>query len=573
MLYVLGEAALRTALLTGVLQTLLLSLRVRRARLLLAAWTIVLATSLTMPLLLRSSPLRVPLDDAVPQALIDSTIDLMHQPTMFASTKYARIETQTQPSMVSWVEAVYILVGCSLGLRTLLGVGLSLRILARATPAYSEWTIGFRVRFSREVAGPVTIARTIVLPTDAVEWAAETREAVLAHEYAHVSRMDYAMLVVSQLNRAVFWFSPLSWWLHRKLTVLTELVSDDQAIEITRDRVGYAETLLKMAQRPGPMARGPSMARLSMLPLRIDRILLDQITSSQASRCQWATLTLGVVAVSLMIANFAPSIVFKPGATYPSDLDVREVEVQKPSQEALPSTLLPPDRMAEAKIPHTPGSKIVVPTIARTQQARVNLRLHPVVQAQTRSTLNSLNTKDVQVKKLNPVFEAPVSSAAKTVTDQKTAAADADKARNIVAGRDSLVGTRNEILHPRETTNTLLGASFERLNGSTCVGTVAVGMGAYYSGGEQLEPHVTAGQIISTKAQFFQKADGSSWVRFGSFERPPLDLKVQPTRTGVTWTGEYGITYAVQETSNGHFIGLAAKIAHDSAALNFICKK
>ena len=205
--------------------------------------------------------------------------------------------------MGAWLETAYLVVACVLGLRVLLGVGLSLRILARASRIDPEWAAGLRVRLSRDVAGPVTIARTIVLPTHCVAWPAETRHAVLAHEHAHVSRLDYAMLVVSQLNRAVFWFSPLSWWLHHRLAVLTELVSDDRAIEVTRDRVGYAEILLAIAQRSGPTAQGPSMAHYSTLPLRIDRILLDPMTPYGVSRLHWATLTLGVAAVSVMVAK------------------------------------------------------------------------------------------------------------------------------------------------------------------------------------------------------------------------------------------------------------------------------
>ncbi len=573
MLYVLGEAALRTALLAGILQSMLSLLQVRRTRLLLAAWTIVLATSLTMPLLLRSSPVRIPLDDAVPRALIDSAAELMQQPSLPAPAGTARIEAQMWPSLEAWLETAYIVVGCGLGLRALLGVGLSLRILARATPACPEWAAGFRVRFSRDVAGPVTIARTIVLPTDAVEWPTDTRQAVLAHEHAHVARMDYAMLVVSQLNRAMFWFSPLSWWLHRKLAALTELVSDDQAIEITRDRVGYAETLLTMAQRSGPIARGPSMARFSMLPLRIDRILNDQVTSSRVGRWEWATLTLGVVTVSLIIANFAPSIVLKPIATDPADLNIQDVEIEKRTQEAPPGTLLPPDRTLEPTVSHAPFAKNVAPSIARTQPARVAIRPHSTVQAPTKSLLSPPTPKTEQVTKLNSAFQGREASPVPDVVDQKKTAAEAEDTRNIAAASGSSVARKNEILYPRETTNAPLRANVERLDGSTCVGTVAVGMRAYYQGGHVLEPNVTAGQIVPAKAQFFRKADGSSWVRFGSFERPPLDLKVQPTRTGVTWTGEYGITYAVQEAGGDHLVGLAAKVANDSAALSFTCKK
>ena len=573
MLYVLGEAALRTALLTGILQCMLLLLRVRQTRLLLAAWTIVLVISLIMPLLLRSSPVRIPLNDALPRALFDSATELMQQPLMQEPAGTASIETQVQSSIKAWLEIAYILIASCLGLRTLFGVGLSLRILARARPTCPEWALGLRVRLSREVAGPVTIARTIVLPTDFDQWPTEMRQAVMAHEHAHVARRDYAMLVVSQLNRAVFWFSPIPWWLHRRLVVLAELVSDDQAIEVMRDRVGYAEILIEMAQRSGRRTQGPSMASFATLPLRIDRILFDQVTSNQVSRLRWATVTLGVAAVSLMVANLAPLVVPIPVAPDPSDPSIREARVENPPQEVSSGTLLSTDRAFEPNVSYSPTPSIVAPSVVPTVQIRPAVRPRNAVQAATKSILTPLIAKRAQGKMLSLDDERSGTSRGLEVADQGKIGSDTGNTRNIVAPQMPSGIERVQTSLPREITNDPVLSEIDRLNGSTCVGTVAVGMGAYYQGGGLLEPNVKAGQVLPAKAQFFRKADGSLWVRFGSFERPPLDVKVQPTRTGVTWTGEYGIAYAVQHSGDNHLVGLAARIANDSAVLNFICRK
>lgn len=563
MLYVLGEAALRTALLAGILHCILSVLRVRRTRLLLAAWTIVLATSLTMPLLLRSSPVRIPLDDAVPRVLIDRATDLMQQPSAPEPAGSASIETRAQPSIEAWLEIVYAVIGCGLGLRALLGIGLSLRILARATPTCPEGTAGLRVRFSRDVAGPVTVARTIVLPTDFEEWPTETRQAVLAHEYAHVARMDYAMLVVSQFNRAVFWFSPLSWWLHRRLVMLTELVSDDQVIGVTRDPVGYAEILLKMAQRSGRIVQGPSMARFATLSLRIDRLLLEGVTSDEVSPLQWATLTLGVAAVSLMVANVAPLVILKPVAPDRSETSLREAAVGMPTLEASSGTLLPSDRELEPTGPHDPVPSIVAPPLIPTVQVRPAARPRPAVQAIRKSVPTRPIAKATSEKKLALNIDPREVLPKPDVIDRNKATADT---------RDTLAPSINPGVETdqssrlRETTINPPRSAIDRLDGSTCTGNVVVGMGAFYQGGGLLEPNVAAGQVLPAKAQFFRKTDGSLWVRFSSFERPPLDVKVQPTRTGVTWTGEYGIAYAVQEVGGDHLVGIAARIANVSAA-------
>ena len=232
MLGILGEAALRSLLLAGVVQSVFWLLRVRQAEVLLVTWTIVMAASMAMPMLLQFTPLRLPLDPALPGTLIDGAADLLLQPSLQAPPGDAVVELRMQPSL-TWLEAAYVVVGSGIALRVILGVGLSFRLLARAVPVRPEWAAGHRVRISRDIAGPVTIAHVILLPTDVVDWPAETRQAVLAHEQAHVARRDFATLIVSQLNRALFWFNPLSWWLHRRLVTLTELASDDQAIAST----------------------------------------------------------------------------------------------------------------------------------------------------------------------------------------------------------------------------------------------------------------------------------------------------------------------------------------------------
>src|SRR5438874_847010 len=52
------------------------------------------------------------------------------------------------------------------------------------------------------IAVPVTVASKIVLPPGWREWSAEKREAVLAHERAHVRRHDWAVAVMASVNRA-----------------------------------------------------------------------------------------------------------------------------------------------------------------------------------------------------------------------------------------------------------------------------------------------------------------------------------------------------------------------------------
>jgi beta-lactamase regulating signal transducer with metallopeptidase domain len=85
--------------------------------------------------------------------------------------------------------------------------------------------LGRHVYESSEGTVPMTVGAmrpVIILPIAWRAWDAETLTAVLAHEVAHVRRHDAAIAFAAHLNRAMFWFHPLAWWLERKLAVTAE---------------------------------------------------------------------------------------------------------------------------------------------------------------------------------------------------------------------------------------------------------------------------------------------------------------------------------------------------------------
>jgi hypothetical protein len=102
--------------------------------------------------------------------------------------------------------------------------------------------------------------------------------AVLAHEISHVARRDALTQCVSLLHRAIFWFSPLAWWLDRHLAILAEEASDEAALAGGADRTDYARTLLgffeSLHAAPGRVWwQGVSMAKAGQAEQRVERIL------------------------------------------------------------------------------------------------------------------------------------------------------------------------------------------------------------------------------------------------------------------------------------------------------------
>ena len=104
-----------------------------------------------------------------------------------------------------------------------------------------------RVRVCRRVAEAVAIGLfkpMILLPA---AWLSELPpdmlEAVLAHELAHVRRLDLWVNLLQRLVETLLFYHPAMWWLSHRLRTERELCCDELAATVTNDRVRYAETL------------------------------------------------------------------------------------------------------------------------------------------------------------------------------------------------------------------------------------------------------------------------------------------------------------------------------------------
>ncbi len=110
-----------------------------------------------------------------------------------------------------------------------------------------------RVRICRRVAEAVAVGLfkpMILLPAAWVtELPPDMLEAVLAHELAHVRRLDLWVNLLQRIVETLLFYHPAVWWLSRRLRVERELCCDDLAATVTHDRLRYAETLEHVARR------------------------------------------------------------------------------------------------------------------------------------------------------------------------------------------------------------------------------------------------------------------------------------------------------------------------------------
>jgi hypothetical protein len=232
--------------------------------------------------------------DAVPADLHSSASAFHKAPPAHAS--------RPRPSLLGLIALAYFLVATALLARLLLGWISAMRLWRSATPIAPGGTAlihsHLNLRTSRKVSSPVTIGSGIVLPAGYTSWTEEKLRIVLAHERTHVIQRDFHLLTLASLYAAVTWFSPLGWWLKRKLSDLGEAISDRSGLDAASNRSAYAQILLEFAAAPRPTSIGVAMARPSNISRRIERLLNDSYLRhafSSSARARVAVLLVPVV--------------------------------------------------------------------------------------------------------------------------------------------------------------------------------------------------------------------------------------------------------------------------------------
>ncbi len=243
-------------------------------------------------------------DDATPNTTVSTAA-----PTSAESTTPATQKTSGFPLdalTIAWF--LYLAVSAALLLRWFIGIVSSTRLWLHASPVEAE-ELGdidsaIATRSSSRVFSPVNIGSGIVLPADYWEWPPEKLRAVLAHEGSHVRQRDFYLQLLAGFYAALTWFSPLGWWLKRKLSELSEAISDHAGLEESSSRSAYAQLLLEFAALPRPTLTGVAMARSNNLSHRIDR-LLNESSFKQAFAGSRRAFVAAVIVPAVIVAATA----------------------------------------------------------------------------------------------------------------------------------------------------------------------------------------------------------------------------------------------------------------------------
>ena len=304
---------------------------------------------------------------------------------------------------VSWTRIafpLYFAIATMLLFRLLLGVSAALRLWssAESTTLDSRAPLaeGLRLRSSTRVSSPVTIGSSVILPADYESWDTEKLRIVLAHERSHIRQGDFYLQLLAGLYAAIFWFSPLGWWLKRKLSDLAEAISDRAGLEQAASRSSYAKVLLEFAAAPRPTVIGVAMARTGSISRRIEYLLNDK-TFRQAFA---GTRRRALIAVLLVpVALFAATALVRVQAAG------QAAPQSAPSAQAAPSVAAPakPGTPAASALSEAPTAGVSTPEQVSDTPASSDFEAAPPAPG---------SPVVVQVPPVPPVKVAPVAPAA-----------------------------------------------------------------------------------------------------------------------------------------------------------------
>ena len=157
---------------------------------------------------------------------------------------------------------------------------------------------GTALLLSDEIDSPISwgVVRPVIMIDSDAGSAPSGAEAIIAHELAHVHRLDWLRLLVSRVALALFWFNPLVWALARHTHQLREEAADDAVLRSHVAKSDYAKLLVTAVRHSNArlvLAANGVAPSTSSIAQRVNHVL-DASRSRRAAPFKWAAATLAI---------------------------------------------------------------------------------------------------------------------------------------------------------------------------------------------------------------------------------------------------------------------------------------
>jgi len=268
-----------------------------------------------------------PIQSTVPPATIDKAVPLTIAPP--TAPKSAQLHS-VLPSLsaTAAATALYAVPAAILLFITVLALMRLVALRARADVlvdghwlsalARAQRRMGFKhgtaLLTSNELASPISwgLVRPVILLNSRAVEASDEAEAIIAHELAHVARMDWIKLLLARFATALFWFNPFVWMLAREAHQLREEAADDSVLAADILDTDYAQLLVGVARHecPGLLlgAHGVAPSK-SSLARRVARVLDGKSVRGPVAR----SFALGAFAGAVLVAAPLAALTLEPG--------------------------------------------------------------------------------------------------------------------------------------------------------------------------------------------------------------------------------------------------------------------
>jgi TonB family protein len=230
---------------------------------------------------------------------------------------------------------------------------------------------GVEIEFasSPQVSGPATVGvwkQTLLLPPAFLDrLSADELDAVLAHEFAHMQRWDFAKNLLYGIVSLPVAYHPLLWLTRARLAETREMVCDDLAAEAVGGREGYAKSLLRLARMLSDRKAPRILHAIGILDANIFERRVMYLTRRSLEVTGARRFALAAACALLAIATCTSALALR--------MDVTENSTQKPAPASVNAkadslvivSKVQPVYPAEAKKNKVSGSVILAAIIGK----------------------------------------------------------------------------------------------------------------------------------------------------------------------------------------------------------------
>jgi beta-lactamase regulating signal transducer with metallopeptidase domain len=191
--------------------------------------------------------------------------------------------TNVRPVEIGWQERM-LRISSELGVRTPVTLKESLRV---SSPMLVGW-----------------IKPVVLLPVGMLNGlTAQQVECILAHELAHVRRLDYLINLLQSAVEVLLFFNPAVWWISAQIREEREHCCDELAVSVTGDRLTLVKTLAQLEEwrlQQGQLGLAFNGRPQGMLG-RVQRLLGGESTVRIIGKGLWSFLLVSLLSGALAI--------------------------------------------------------------------------------------------------------------------------------------------------------------------------------------------------------------------------------------------------------------------------------